>query len=204
MKREPLPLIIGLAGDDGSGRNEIGKYLKQVHAFAMHALEKPLYDAIQPLYGVSALDAVFAKDMRAAAAADLGLTPRELVAELREHAQAIAGESILAIRLVQRAVQRSEWNQQDLVITDIRTAHDLRWLRLVHGRAWWIQRPNCADQGTRALMLSGYAPADRLIRNDSTLQALAARVEDALAVTRQEHTTHHRINSHLEEHSHHE
>jgi hypothetical protein len=178
------PLIIGLAGDNLSGRDEVAKFLKRVHNFSVYAFEQPLFDAIQALYGITALDLLTAKDRPFERAANR--TPRALVEALGTHVRTTAHAQVLAARLISRAMVRGDWNSAEIVITDVRHPADLTWLRLVGGRVWWITRPNTPDCGTRDLMLAQYAAVDTVIRNDSTLEELDTRVKNALEYARRD------------------
>lgn len=186
--REAPPLIIALAGMQGSGRKSIAKDLKRKHGFAVAAFQQPIADAIQSLYGVMPTDLCFEPEAKIER---VGKSPRQLIDAMRIHAESIGGEEVLTRRLVERTVARGEWGQQDLVITDLSTLSELRWLRLVGGNVWWIRRhpPETAlfepvSTITR-LALEQWGAGDMAIVNDGSIDALAFKVGELVERARQ-------------------
>lgn len=182
VMQHPLPLIIALAGACNSGRKEIGRHLKRIHGFAPTAFAQPLYEGMQYLYGVSPAEILFGDPERAIER--LRRPPRELLDKLRDHAKEVAGDDILIRRLVERTAARGEWSQQDLVITDLREADEIRWIRLMGGQVWWVRRPESVSSSTHTvverLALEHFAPGDTAIINDGSLDHLRGQVDAAL------------------------
>jgi hypothetical protein len=187
--RYTTPLLIALVGLPSSGRDLIARHLKREHGFAMAALEQPVMDAMYSLYGVSPLELLEGKDRPLEILN--GNTVRNLVQGLATHARTIAGEEILLRRLVDRATARGDWQQRDLVITDLRNAQEITWLRSQGGFVWWVRRdpfaPCCSPADLAAiqrLMVEHYRSADSVVLNDRTASDLPEAVDAALCFTR--------------------
>jgi hypothetical protein len=162
VRRAPSA-IIALAGATRADRDAIGRVLKQQHGFALYHFARPLYDAIGPLYGLTAMDWLF-DDMIDVVHERIGKTPRQLIQALEVHVREQAGSDILIQRLVEMATARGEWQrEQDLVITDLETAAELHWLRIVGGQVWWVRREGAPNTTAEKLMLTGYQAQDEVL-----------------------------------------
>jgi hypothetical protein len=185
---KPLPLIIALVGMPGSGRKQVAQMLKHKHGFAVAYFEQPLRDAVAALYGVTPLDLLFAQDT---VLTKLDKTPRQLVRELRVHAEKLVGRDFLTRRLVERTVARGEWHQQDLVVCDLTTESELQWLRRIGGTPWWIRRPvRGHDIGgmdsINQLLMMDFRPGDFAILNDPTsVESLEFKVDSLVERAKQ-------------------
>lgn len=183
---KPLSLIIGLVGPQGSGRGDVARLLKRSHGFAVAALEQPLRDAVGPLFGASAWDLLFAADQPLS---KVGKSPAQLIAATRTHVEGIAGIDFLTSRLVERSVARGEWHNQDLAITDLKTAEEIRWLRMLGGTPLWIRRDTPFDSDgidpVTRLALTEWQIGDLSIVNDASLEALAFKVSSLISRARQ-------------------
>lgn len=133
-----FPLLIALAGAAGAGKNAAGMYLKQAHGFARYRFTQPLYDAVQSLYGVTAFDLI---EDRHEAIPHLGKSPLALMQSLGDHVRREFGADFLVQRMAQRAVARGDWNNNDIVITDLRLEIEVHWIRMMGGHIWWLEAP---------------------------------------------------------------
>jgi hypothetical protein len=179
---KPLPIIIGLAGAEGSGRRTIAQHLKRRHGFASHRFAQPLFDAVQFLYGVSPVE-LLCED-HGALLERLGKRTTELLNLLRAHAAITVGNDILIRRLVERLAARGEWMQDNVVITDVTEAMEIRWIRQMRGRVWWVRRPGAEASlvpHIEKLFLELYEPHDALLINDGSQWILEQRVDQALS-----------------------
>lgn len=178
---KPMPLIIGLIGDAGAGRKTVAKMLKHKHGFAVASFRAPLCDAVSAIYGTSPADFLFDPARRLPR---YEKSPNELVEALRIHTEEVAGEDFLTRRLVERAIARGEWNQQDLVITDFFSAQQLQWLRGVGGIPLWIRKPAAIDTPEMApalrLAIMEWRGGDLCVLNDGSLEALAFKVDSLI------------------------
>lgn len=162
VRRAPSA-IIALAGATRGDRDAIGRILKQQHGFAFYQFARPLYDAIGPLYGLTAMDWLF-DDMIDVVHPRIGKSPRQLIAALDLHIHEQAGSDILIQRLVESATARGEWQrEQDLVITDLETVPEIQWLRIVGGRIWWVRREGAPNTAAENLMLKFYQSQDEVV-----------------------------------------
>lgn len=185
------PLVIGLAGAPDAGRKSVASWLKRKHGFAIASFDQPLRDAVQMLYGVSPVELLYDPRQHIER---LGRSASHLIDELRDHAGKLAGADILTRRLVERAQSRGEWGQQDIVITDVSTAAEIRWLRAVGGSVWWIRRPvldapaavpTAAMTEIMKLALEQWMAADMAVINDGTPDALQFKVDVLMRRARQ-------------------
>jgi hypothetical protein len=183
------PVLIGLVGTRLSGRDTIARHLKQAHGFVCAAFEQPAVSAMYTLYGLSPLDVLDGGKDRALP--DLGgFTSRELSEALCQQGRALAGREFLIKRLVRRLVVRGDWQQRDLVITDLREPEELEWLRQAGGLVWWIRRIDSPTSykelaAVQTLMLEGFDHRDCVLMNHGgSLDELRASVEQLLCRTR--------------------
>lgn len=180
------PLIIALVGAARAGKDTIGLHLKRKHDFAKAAFALPLYESLETLYGVSPLE--YLDEDKERVIERLGLSVRELLQRLGDHVREVAGDDILIRRLVERVHARGEWGQQHLVITDLRLAKEIDWVRRMGGRIWWVKRTRAAAVRTHAteaierLMLLHYAKEDAVILNDRDLESLHGYVDQTLSL----------------------
>lgn len=186
QSRHSARLVI-LVGHGRAGKDTVGEYLKRHHGFARAAFAKPLYDALMPLYGVSALDLLDAD--KEAIIPRLGRSIRELVQHLGDHVRQELGPDILIRRLVERAVARGEWMQTSLAITDGRMDLEVEWARQQGAAVWWIVRrdappvrPHLTESA--AVRVKQFQDGDAVIENDGTPAELFAKVDAAARVTK--------------------
>jgi len=186
--RSKPPTIVLLVGAGRTGKDTIGQYLKQRQGFARTSFARPLYDAIQPLYGVCPTEFLFSdKD---APIVRLGRSVRELLQHLGDQIRAEAGPDILIRRLVERCVARGEWMQTDLVITDGRTDIEIEWARQRGAIVWWIRRPAAPDvrphhtESIAALHIKHFREGDFTIVNEGSEAQLFQSVDSVLEVMR--------------------
>jgi hypothetical protein len=162
VRRAPSA-IIALAGATRADRDAIGRVLKQQHGFALYRFARPLYDALGPLYGLTAMDWLF-DDMIDVVHQRIGKSPRQLIAALELHVREQGGSDILIQRLIESATARGEWQrEQDLVITDLETAAEIHWLRIVGGSIWWVRREGAPNTTAENLMLTSYKAQDEVV-----------------------------------------
>jgi hypothetical protein len=177
-------LFILLVGAGRTGKDTIGEHLKRRRGFARTSFARPLYDAVQPLYGIDALE-LLAED-KDAIIPRLGRSLREIVQHLGDHARAELGPDILIRRLVERCVARGEWMQTDFVITDGRTDLELEWARQQGASVWWIRRQNAPPvrphptESIGAMHIKHGKPADVVINNDGGEDELLDQVDAQL------------------------
>jgi hypothetical protein len=187
LKRDALHphTTILLVGHGRAGKDSIGDYLKKRHGFARAAFARPLYDAIQPLYGLDALQLLTAD--KEAVVPSRGRSIRQLVQHLGDHVRAECGEEILIKRLIERCMARGEWMQCDLVITDGRTDREIEWARSQGAAVWWVRRPGApavlphSTEAIAWLHSKHHQPGDATFVNDGTLEQLYEAVDAALA-----------------------
>jgi hypothetical protein len=185
---ERMPQLVLLVGAGRTGKDTVGAYLKRRRGFARASFAKPLYDALQPLYGISALDVLDAD--KEAIIPRLGRSLRELVQHLGDHVRQELGPDILIRRLVERTVARGEWAQTDLVITDGRLDIEIEWARHQGAAIWWISRENAvpvrphATESIGAVRVKQFYEGDIVLKNDGAPEQLFEQVDRAIAAHR--------------------
>lgn len=184
MKRMDTPSIVLLVGAGRTGKDTIGDYLKRHRGFARTAFAKPLYEALQTLYGVDPVE--YLVDDKDAPLPRLNRSVRELLQHLGDHVRAEGGPEILINRLVQRCKQRGEWGQCDIVITDGRTDLEIEWARANGAAVWWVYRKLTTavrphhTESIAALHIKHALPGDFRLDNDGTTEQLYERIDAAL------------------------
>lgn len=176
-------VLIVLVGPAYSGKAIIAQHLKRMHGFAVAPLAQPLYDALQPLHGIAPSE--YLRHDQEATIPRLGRSVREIVQTLGDHLRAELGPDILIRRLVERAVERGQWRQTDMVIPDVRTDLEVEWARREGAIVWWVRRPNAPEarphhtERIAAIHLKQVQPGDRTLVFDGTQEQLLEAVDAA-------------------------
>lgn len=173
-----------LVGVGRCGKDTIGNYLKRRHSFAKMAFTDPLFDGLRVLYGVAPAEVL--DDDKEKTITRLGKSVRELVQDLGDHVRAELGQDILIRRLVDRAIERGDWKNSPLVITDGRRPLEITWAREARATVVWVTRsdaPAVRPHHTEAIAMlrkTHYREGDCELVNDGTPEQLYEQVDAIL------------------------
>lgn len=166
------------------GKGTIGNYLKRRHSFAKMAFADPLYDGIRAVYGVTVAECLDEDKERLLTR--LGKSVRELVQDLGDHARGELGQDILIRRLADRAMERGDWKNAPLVITDGRRPLEVEWARVARATVVWVTRTNAPPvrpHHTEAITMlreKHYREGDCELVNDGTAEQVYEQVDAIL------------------------
>ena len=173
-RREP-PRIVGFAGYAGSGKNVAAEALGGV----VLGFADPLYAALAAMLGVSEAS------LRARATKELpmacGKSPRDLLRTLgTEWGRQLVREDLWVWRARQRIEEAAATGAAVIAVCDVRFPNEAAFLRGLGGQIWWVDRPGMAQGEHASDRALTAADADRVIRNDGSLEQLRWKVEAEL------------------------
>ena len=168
--------LIGLAGFAGVGKDTVAAVLARDHGYRRYALADPLREGLAVMLGLDR--EVFEDRTRKEAPIDwLGRSPRYLMQTLGTE----WGRDLVAADLWLRVAERRiAALGPRVVVSDIRFDNEADWVRALGGVVWHIRRPGFGGGAHRSESGVRVRPGDAVIANDGTLDALAARVAEAL------------------------
>ena len=170
-------MLIGLAGEAGSGKDTVGTILKHDHGFTLLALAYPIKEMICGLLGVAMVE----WDDRIWRETVLPLykrSPRQLAQTIgTEWGRLCVHEDMWLNRLL----AESRAQDVDLAITDVRFDNEARRIRALGGMVIKVIRPGAglgvshpSERGVSAECFNG------TILNEGTLENLTRNVESML------------------------
>ena len=184
------PRLIGLAGLKGAGKDTAAEWLCFHGYFERIALADPIKDGLAAMLGLNAY--TFSEPTLKETVIDwLGCTPRHLMQTLgTEWGQRYVSRDIWT-RIAQHKIDtnnRMGDAAPPIVVTDIRFAHEVEWLRGQGGQLWHIVRDwkthynrsseqHISEQGVQI------HPGDTVILNTGSLAQLHAQLASALKTT---------------------
>lgn len=188
------PLLIGLHGLAGSGKDTVASHLQgQNSAFYRYAFAEPIRAGLKAMLRISPL--MFNHPHKERTLPDINLSPRQLMQSLgTEWGRACVNPDLWIILADQIRIEA--WSRrQPLVITDVRFENEAHWVR-THGYLWHISRPNNPRHSIHADHTSEqgieYKPLDDFwIENNGTLTDLQDRVKQTLTATIKRHIERH-------------
>lgn len=176
LARSPAkPLIIGLAGYAGSGKNTAADAL----GGAVIGFADPMYAALSAMLGIpeTTLRARATKELPTAC----GMSPRDLLRTLgTEWGRQLVREDLWVWRARQRIDEAAAAGHRVIAICDVRFPNEAEFVRGLGGEVWWIDRPTVmpgCHASDRSLVAGD---CDRVIVNDGSVELLGWRVVKAL------------------------
>ncbi|MFO0758712.1 MAG: hypothetical protein U0359_19625 [Byssovorax sp.] len=176
-----IPLILGICGKSGAGKDTIAAHLRDRHGFARVAVA----DRLKRLT-VLAFD--FSDDQLWGSGRDLpdarfGLTPREIYQRMGDALRSIHPETLVRGWLADASVHLAAG--VSVVCPDIRTPLEVAALRRAGGLLWRVRRGEGRLRGAAAAHLTETAlddlsDPDEDLDNDGSIEALLAAADEAL------------------------
>lgn len=184
MKGRVFPQLVALHGAPGAGRATIAAHLREAHDFRSHALSDPLRQALyamDPLLSsqTSLRSLVEAVGWEKAMADRIhGPEVNRLLGTLRtDVAREVFGPDVWLRRL--EAIISGEADllgPAPVVVTDITTTEEARWVLAAGGAVWRVDRPgHIPSVQVSDCLISA------VIVNDATVLALTRRVDRAVS-----------------------
>lgn len=181
------PLIIGLTGFAGAGKDTVADHLEAQHHFERAAFADTLKDMLAVL--LSALGADYAHltepRLKAAVMPQVGRSARHLMQTLgTEWGRRLIGRDLwvhaLAHQLGLGDLPRSSPVHDRIVITDVRFPEEAAWLETVGGILVRVHRPGLEHMAHESEAHIAHMRPSHVILNDGSLAALADRVDDLM------------------------
>ena len=182
-------MIVGLCGAAGCGKSTVAERLRDRHKFFDFALADPLYEMVAAMLG---RPKEWLKDRanKEAVIDWVGRSPRRLLQLLgTEFGRGLLDDEIWIRHLLRRIDATTDamhryWSQPVAVnfsVSDVRFDNEAAAIRERGGVIWQVVRPGQAMIAGGHASECGISPAlvDRVIANDSDLEALGAAVDEA-------------------------
>lgn len=177
------PLIIGLCGPAGCGKDSVRTILELKHDFAGMAFAEPIRGMLRELLTSNGCsdEYITNRELKETPIPGLDVSARHMMQTLgTEWARKCLGEDFwLKLAATYLADLRSQGYRQ-FVISDVRFANEAEWVRAQGGEIWMIERPGLQPVRQHVSECVQFR-VDQVLRNDGTLQQLERTSLDALA-----------------------
>lgn len=167
-------MLIGITGRKGSGKDTLGRILRERHGFRTTAFADPLKDAARIIFGLS--HAQVHGEIADKEAPDPrwdGLTPREILQRLGTE----VGRSIHPETWIRSAMLRVEAEPGAWAVTDVRFANEAAAIQARGGIVVRVDRPGLAEGvGAGHASEAGIEaiPVDLVLVNGGSVEDLAS------------------------------
>lgn len=178
------PLLIGLSGLAGSGKDTVREILEQRHEIDGLAFADPMRDMLSALLDTIGVDSNWMtdRDRKEAPIPELGVSYRTMAQQLgTEWGRAIDQDFWLKIAGAKIALYQ-KYDSKGVVISDVRFPNEAAWIKSAGGVIWKIIRPGI--EPVRAHQSEAHIndlPYDYVIDNRGTIDELAHAVSMALS-----------------------
>lgn len=184
LAAHPDPLIIGLVGRAGSGKDTAAARLVEQHHFEPHSFAGPVRDMIDTMLGYAGLNYAYIheRNLKEQPIPGLGVSYRHLAQTLGTEwgRQCIAPD--LWVRIAELALGLPEAPVHDrIVMTDVRFANEAAMIRSRRGVLVRIVRDVAPVRGHVSEDELLYIPCQATIHNDGSLASLFDQVDDLMA-----------------------
>ena len=180
------PIIIGLCGRAGSGKDTVRSFLEHKHDFAGLAFADPIRAMVRELLTSNGCsdEYITSRELKEAEIPGLGVSARHMMQTLgTEWARKCLGEDFwLKLSATYMADLRSQ-GYRHFVVSDVRFANEAEWIRAQGGEIWLIDRPGLPSVRDHVSECVHFR-VDQVLRNDGTLTRLEFTAMDALASTK--------------------
>jgi len=176
------PLLIGLCGPAGCGKDTTRAILEMKHDFAGLAFAEPMRDMVHALMattGVS-LDYLKKRELKEVPVPGLGFSVRHMMQTLgTEWARNNLSENFWIDAAAATLASFRERGHRRFVISDVRYPNEAAWIRQQGGEVWMIDRPGLQPVRLHSSECLHFR-VDQVLRNDGTLANLERATLDAL------------------------
>lgn len=177
------PLLIGLTGLAGSGKDTVREILDANHEYDGIAFADPIRDMLRELLATVSVDEKWMteRDLKEADIPELGVSYRKMAQLLgTEWGRAIHPDLWLKIAESRIALFR-KFDSPGVVISDVRFPNEAAWVKSQGGVVWRILRPGIEPVRAHASeALVDSLPYDYVIDNRGTIDDLKPAVKAAL------------------------
>lgn len=186
MTKPQTPIIIGLAGPAGSGKDSVRSVLELQHDFAGISFADPMRDMLRTLLVStgSSDEYLTRRDLKETPIPGLGVSYRHMAQTLGTEwgRQCLHPEFWLRTAHNTLAFLRGQ-GYCHFVVSDVRFANEAEWVRNQGGEIWLLDRPGTAPVRAHISEARPFE-ADRVIANNGTLADLRNATCDALQLAR--------------------
>lgn len=178
------PLLIGLTGYAGTGKDTVRKLLEQDHDFDGIAFADPIRDMLGTLLDSMEIprDWMIERELKEREIPGLGVSYRQMAQALgTEWGRSLNSDLWLDIAATKIAAC-NQYGNPGVVISDVRFANEAEWIKAQGGIVWKIIRPDIEPVREHVSeALADLLPYDYVIDNCSTVENLAMAVDSALS-----------------------
>jgi hypothetical protein len=183
------PLLIGLTGYAGSGKDTVREILEHKHDLDGLAFADPIRDMLTALFescGVKT-DWMVERHLKEEVIPEIGASYRQMAQQLgTEWGRNIHPDFWLKIAAA-KITMYTHYESPGVVISDVRFPNEAQWIRAQGGHLWHILRPGIDPVRAHASeALIKDLPYDYVIDNRGSIDDLIGAVEAAIAYTRKE------------------
>lgn len=177
------PLLIGLTGVAGSGKDTVREILEERHEIDGLAFADPMRDMLSALLETIGVDSDWMtdRDRKEKPIPELGLSYRTMAQQLgTEWGRALDQDFWLKIAGAKIALYH-RYSDKGVVISDVRFPNEAAWIKSEGGIIWKIIRPGVEPvRAHESEALINTLPYDYVIDNRGTIDELAHAVDMAL------------------------
>lgn len=176
------PLLIGLTGLAGSGKDTVREMLEQDHDFDGIAFADPIRDMLGALLDSMEVSRAWmvARDLKEQDIPQLGVSYRKMAQALgTEWGRALNSNMWLDIAAAKIGVC-GQYGNPGVVISDVRFANEADWIKSQGGVIWKILRPGVEPVREHVSEQLTELPYDYVIDNHGTIDNLAHAVTSAV------------------------
>ena len=177
------PLLIGLTGLAGSGKDTVRSLLEQDHDFDGIAFADPIRDMLGVLFDSMEIprDWMIERDLKEQDIPSLGVSYRKMAQALgTEWGRALNSNLWLDIAAEKIRVCQ-QYGNPGVVISDVRFVNEAQWIKSKGGVIWKILRPGLEPVRAHiSEQLAAKLPYDYVIDNRGTIDELGHAVTSAV------------------------
>lgn len=172
------PILIGLCGPAGSGKDTVRSLLEQHHDFAGLAFAEPIRAMLRELLASNGCsdDYITRRELKETPVPGLGVSYRHMAQTLgTEWGRHCLGEAFwLRVAETYMADLRGQGYRR-FVVSDVRFANEAAWVRAQGGVLWRVERPGLPSVRAHVSEMQPFE-ADEVISNAGTVQQLQEAV----------------------------
>lgn len=177
------PLLIGLIGNAGAGKDTVAAFLEDEHAFERIGFADPMLDMVLALFNAAGVDGAWAieRSLKELATPVLGVSYRRLAQTLGTQWGRETITADLWLRIAGHALHQCRLQQHSVVVSDVRFANEAAWIKAQGGVLVRVQRHGLQPVAPHVseTELAGIAH-DHHLDNNGSLAALFDQVDELI------------------------